>query len=227
MRIKTILKYNIRPKSKDQSRKLSEIVLIKILINKDSKTLTKELPQKIYIISLGYILMGSYTKDIEAGKIFIYPTDTIYGIGCDATNKRSVEKIKKLKERDGQKPLSVIAPSLAWIHEHLIVDFGLSEYLPGPYTVILTKKDPHFLEHVCSNDTLGVRIPNCSFSKEVFETNVPFITTSVNVSGEPFAQSIAQVPQEIMENVDIVIDEGKLQGSPSTLIVDGKKVERD
>jgi len=171
--------------------------------------------------------MESYTKDIKAGKIFVYPTDTIYGIGCDATNKCSVEKIKELKKRDSQKPLSVIAPSLAWIQEHLIVDFDLSKYLPGPYTVILTKKDPYFLEHVCSNDTLGVRIPDCNFSKEVFEANVPFITTSVNVSGEPFAQSIANISQEIIEDVDIVIDEGELQGSPSTLIVGGKKIERD
>ena len=89
---------------------------------------------------------------IKQGKLFIYPTDTIYGIGCDATNKTAVAKIKKLKARDKDKPLSIIAPSKAWIKEKCIVDTDLDKYLPGPYTLLLEKKDKNFLSHVSNND---------------------------------------------------------------------------
>ena len=93
-------------------------------------------------------------ENILNGKIFIYPTDTLYGIGCNAMNKASVEKIREIKGRD-KKPFSVIAPNIFWIKDNLIVDCDLEKYLPGPYTVILKKKDPTFLKHVAEGDTLG------------------------------------------------------------------------
>ena len=84
--------------------------------------------------------MGSkYVDEILNGKIFVYPTDTIYGLGCNALDGASVNKIKKMKGRDKDKPISVIAPSIDWIRENCIVDFDLHKYLPGPYTLILKK----------------------------------------------------------------------------------------
>ena len=130
-------------------------------------------------------------KDIKEGKIFIYPTDTIYGIGCDATNIKSVEKIKEIKLRDKDKPLSIIAPSIDWIKQNCIIDKGLdlNKYFPGPYTLILKKKNPDFLTYVSSSDTLGIRIPDSDFTKQIQKSNLPFITTSVNLSEQPFAKS--------------------------------------
>ena len=86
-------------------------------------------------------------KEIKAGKIFIYPTDTLYGIGCNAEDKEAVEKIREIKGRDN-KPFSVIAPSFKWIEDNLIIDCNLKEYLPGAYTIILKKKDKDFMKHV-------------------------------------------------------------------------------
>ena len=167
-------------------------------------------------------------KKIKQGKIFIYPTDTIYGIGCDATNKKAVAKIKKLKARDKDKPLSIIAPSKEWIKENCIVDTGtyLDKYFPGPYTLILKKKNPKFLEHVSSTDSLGIRIPDCKTCKHIQQAGVPFVTTSVNLAGKPFATQISDISSEILDNVDEVIDIGKLSGKPSTLIIEGKEAER-
>lgn len=163
---------------------------------------------------------------ILEGKIFIYPTDTIYGIGCNAENIQSVNKIKQIKQRDSNKPLSVIAPSIEWIKENLIVDTDLDKYLPGPYTIILKKKNLNFLNHVSNIDSLGIRIPDNDFTKLIQQSEVPFITTSVNLSGEHFITKISDIPEIIKNQVDVIIDVGELNGKPSTLIINGKEVER-
>ncbi len=168
-------------------------------------------------------------QNIKQGKIFIYPTDTIYGIGCDATNIPAVGKIREIKLRDKNKPFSIIAPSIKWIRQNLIIpeNLDIKKYLPGPYTMILKKINPLFLNHVSSSDSLGVRIPNSDFCDIIRSSNLPFITTSVNLSGEPFATQISEIPDKIKKQVDVIIDKGILTGKPSTLIVDGKEIERN
>jgi len=167
------------------------------------------------------------SKVVLEGKILIYPTDTVYGLGCNALNKQSVERIKEIKGRDRDKPLSVIAPSLKWIKENLIVDVEFDKFLPGPYTVILKKKTPQFLGWVSSGDSLGVRIPDCEFTKTIQKSVVPFITTSVNLSGEKPAIDLSEIGEEIKSKVDLIIEsKEKMSGKPSTLIINGKLVER-
>ncbi len=170
--------------------------------------------------------MENHTKSILSGKIFIYPTDTIYGLGCNAEDEQAVEKIKQIKTRDRDKPLSIIAPSKEWIKQNCIVEVELDKYLPGPYTLILKKKNPNFLNQVSPTEYIGIRIPACSFSNQVKQAKVPFITTSVNLSGEAFVTSIKEIPKQILEKADIVIDEGKLNGRPSTLIKEGEEIKR-
>jgi L-threonylcarbamoyladenylate synthase len=168
-----------------------------------------------------------FIEDIKNGAIFIYPTDTIYGLGCDATNFDSVQRIKKIKYRDKDKPMSVIAPSIKWIKENCIVDDALlKKYLPGPYTLILKKKNPDFLKEISSNDSLGIRIPDSEFTELVEKSGRPFITTSVNLTGEPFATKISDIPHEILDTVDIIIGVGELAGRPSTLVIDDKEIKR-
>lgn len=163
---------------------------------------------------------------IKSGKVFVYPTDTVYGLGCDATNSESVNRIKEMKGRDKDKPISIIAPSTSWIEEHCEVDYDLSKYLPGPYTLILKKKDSRFLLDVAAGETLGVRIPDSEFCDKVRESEIPFVTTSVNLSREPPAVAVEEVSKEIIEKVDEVVDEGRLNGKPSTLVINGEEVKR-
>lgn len=166
-------------------------------------------------------------NNIKKGKIFIYPTDTIYGMGCDANNDLSVDRVKEIKGRDKDKPLSVIAPSIDWIKKNLIVEgVDLNRYLPGPYTIILKKKDKGFLKSVSVGGLLGVRIPDSEFCDIIRSSGLPFVTTSVNLSGENFAVEVSDISPDILEQINVIIDEGKLSGKPSTLVVNGKEVER-
>jgi len=166
-------------------------------------------------------------QNIKSGKIFIYPTDTIYGLGCDATNQKAVEKIKNIKQRDKNKPLSIIAPSIKSIKNNCITEnINLNKYLPGPYTLILKKKNKDFLKHISSTDFLGIRIPDLDFTKQIQKSNLPFVTTSVNLSGEKPITKIYEIPKQILDKVDKIIDIGELNGKPSTLIIEGKEIRR-
>jgi len=179
-------------------------------------------------ISLSKINKKQIIKQIIQGKIFIYPTDTIYGIGCNVLNKKAVNKIKSIKKRDKNKPLSIIAPSLTWIKQNCIIpkNLKLSKYLPGPYTLILKKKNPRFLNHVSKTDSLGIRIPKNSFTKIIQKSKVPFITTSVNLSNENPITNTNEITDKIKKQTDIIIKSKPLTGKPSTIILNGKMIKR-
>ena len=162
-------------------------------------------------------------SDILDGKIFVYPTDTVYGIGCDAGNCSAVKKVFQIKKRNLKMPLSVIAPFKEWIFDNCVVDsktsLKIDSYLPGPYTLILKKKKKDFLSVATSfSDTIGVRIPQCSLTEVIQLSNVPFVTTSANFSGEPTAKELCEIPQSFLDMVDFVIEGGVLHGKASTIV---------
>lgn len=161
------------------------------------------------------------TSLIENNVVFIYPTDTIYGIGCSAVNKEAVDKIRKIKERNGS-PFSVIAPFKEWIDEHCVVNENAREWikrLPGPYTLILKRKKDCVAENVAPNtDTLGVRIPDHWFSNFASEIGLPIITTSVNKTGSDFMTSLNDLDTDIKSKVDFIVYEDAIKGSPSKIV---------
>lgn len=162
-----------------------------------------------------------YIKEILDGKIFIYPTDTIYGIGCNAKNANSITKIREIKQRD-EKPMSVIIPSKNWAYENCeIPDKKELEKLPGPYTFIAKlKKEENIAKKELIGDLegLGIRIPDNWFTEMITNTGEPFVTTSVNISGEPHLTNPDDLKRKIKRNVDYLIDDGILSGKPSTII---------
>ena len=164
---------------------------------------------------------GEKVLDILKTGIFIYPTDTIYGIGCDATNKKLVEKIRQIKQRP-ETPFSVISPSANWIFENCVVSANAKEWigkLPGAYTLILKLKNKSTIaENVSKKESVGVRIPAHWFSKVVEGLGVPIVTTSVNLSGEKFMTLIEDLDENIKKKVDLIIYEGEKKGTPSEII---------
>ncbi len=157
---------------------------------------------------------------MKAGDIFVYPTDTIYGIGCNALNQESVDKIRKLKKRGGDKPFSVIAPTKNWIETNLEVkNKNYIKKLPGPFTFLLKIKARSVAKKINPGfDLIGLRIPDHPFSNLVKRAKIPFITTSVNLSSKQPIRTTNKIPRGILKHVDFVIDDGYLHRYPSTII---------
>ncbi|MBN1176016.1 Sua5/YciO/YrdC/YwlC family protein [Candidatus Woesearchaeota archaeon] len=171
--------------------------------------------------------------------IFVYPTDSIYGIGCDATNYDIISKLRTIKHRD-EKPFSIIAPSIDWVKEHFVLNeieleivnqFGNWIDVDGvlkPFTILLTPKDINFLPEnlTFGLSKVGVRIPKHWISDIVSKIGFPIVTTSVNVSGKVHMTSTDDIDKDIDEKLDFIIDDGMLNGSPSTILTvdENKKI---
>jgi L-threonylcarbamoyladenylate synthase len=176
--------------------------------------------------------------------VFIYPTDTIYGIGCDATSEIAIAKIRKLKNRPAQ-PFSIIAPSKTWIQDNFIVPSNITlssqqiirgtlptqyesqtidplNLLPGRYTLLLTPKNTFDIGSIGDNGSVGVRIPDHTIADFVSFYGTPIVTTSVNIHGQPELTSYADMESEEMldfrEQVGLFVDDGVLGGAASTII---------
>ena len=163
--------------------------------------------------------------------VFLYPTDSIYGIGCDATNPDLVQKVREAKNSTLQ-PFSVIAPSKEWVYDHCEVPPHAKEWVdqlgslieidgdPKAVSLILNLKDkdamaPNVLQ---GKDTLSVRMPAHWFSDAVAEMGVPVITTSANPTGGDFMTSMENLHPRVKQYVDYCIYEGEKTGNPSTLV---------
>ena len=163
----------------------------------------------------------SVIESISKGSVFIHPTDTIYGIGCNAQNQNAVKKVRTIKARAAN-PFSVIAPSKDWIIENCIVANRGQEWLdklPGPYTLIFKLKKECVVKEVNAGlNTLGIRIPNHWIRNIVAQANVPIVTTSVNRSSEDYMTSLEDLDPSIKGGIEFVLYEGKKEGKPSKII---------
>lgn len=161
-----------------------------------------------------------YLNEILDGKIFIYPTDTIYGIGCIATNSESIKKIREIKQRD-KKPFSIIVPNKKWIQDNCLANHEeFLEKLPGKFTFIfklINQEAVNKKELIGDLEAIGVRIPNHWFAEFLSLNNITFVTTSANISGQPAIKEISELDGEIKQKVDYIIDEGILDNSPSEI----------
>jgi L-threonylcarbamoyladenylate synthase len=164
-------------------------------------------------------------------RVFIYPTDSIYGIGCDATNKELVDEIRRLKKSTLQ-PFSIIVPNKEWAYENCIVEDKQKKYVEKLgkkitladeeycWTLILKIKNKDAVAKNVLNglDAIGLRMPDHWFSKIVEELAVPIITTSANPTGEDFMTSLDDLNEKIKKSVSLIVYEGPKEGYPSTII---------
>ncbi|HRB70390.1 MULTISPECIES: L-threonylcarbamoyladenylate synthase [unclassified Flavobacterium] len=162
---------------------------------------------------------------IKNGGIILYPTDTVWGIGCDATNPEAVKKIYALKQREESKSMIVLMngdrmvynvfkdiPEVAW----QILD--LSE---KPTTLILDNPRNVAPNIIGQDNTLGMRIVKEPFCFKLMERmKVPLVSTSANISGEPTPKSFKEISPAILQGVDYVVNlhHDKIGGKPSTII---------
>lgn len=168
-------------------------------------------------------LIRRVVEMLREGGLIAYPTDTIYGLGCDIFNKKGVVKIYQIKQRDPRKPFSFICADLSDAAQYAQVsNFAfktMKRQLPGPYTFVLeaTRIVPDLL--TTRQKTVGIRIPNDPIALAIVrELGHPLVTTSANLSGEDPIHDPLRIEEEIGKTLDVVIDGGIRMGDPSTVI---------
>jgi len=160
---------------------------------------------------------------LRQGGVIAYPTDTIYGIGCDIFNRKGVKKIYQIKQWDPRKPFSFICSDLSEVANYAQVSNAafkiMKRYLPGPYTFVLeaSRVVPDLL--TTKQKTVGVRIPDNPIALQIVrELGHPLVTTSANISGEDNFSDPVDIQQKLGNMLDLVVDGGSLSGDPSTVI---------
>ncbi|OAB29000.1 translation factor SUA5 [Flavobacterium fryxellicola] len=162
---------------------------------------------------------------IKEGGIILYPTDTVWGIGCDATNPEAVAKIYKLKKRAQSQSMIVLMngdkmmynvfkeiPEVAW---------QIIELSENPTTLILDKPRNVAANLIGPDNTLGIRIVKEPFCFKLLEKmKKPLVSTSANISGQPTPKSFKEISPEIIKGVDYIVNlhRDKIAGKPSTII---------
>ena len=146
---------------------------------------------------------------MRKGGIILYPTDTVWGIGCDATNAEAVAKVYKIKQRDDSKALICLADSVDRVQRYVrdvpSVAWDLMEIADKPTTVILDGAVNLAPNLIAEDGSIGLRITNEEFSKELcYRFQKPIVSTSVNISGEPAAQNYSDIVPEILQAADYV-----------------------
>lgn len=148
-------------------------------------------------------------KVLRQGGVILYPTDTIWGIGCDATNAEAVRRVYEIKKRDDSKALICIVDSDVRLQRYVRdvpeVAWQLFETAVKPTTVILDGAVNLAPNLIAEDGSIGIRITNEPFSKELcYRFQKPLVSTSANISGEPAAQNYRDIAPEILEAVDYV-----------------------
>jgi len=165
--------------------------------------------------------MKKTIETLKKGGVIIYPTDTLYGIGCDARNKKAVERVFKIKKRDFNNPVSVCG-TLKMIEKFCVLTDENKKFIEenkkNPLTFILPVKQKNNLSlQTIFNETLSFRLPSNSFLKELFsKIDFPILATSANISGEKPPITFDDI--NISADLKIKGDESKMTGKSSTII---------
>lgn len=168
---------------------------------------------------------------IKKGGVVVFPTETVYGIGADATNPEAVKKIFEAKGRPQDNPLIVHISDIAML-KNIVEDIKPEErmlmdaFWPGPLTIILKHKGTLPSMVTAGLDTVGIRMPDNDIALSIInESQKPIAAPSANVSGRPSGTTLADIYDELKDRVDILVDGGQTDiGIESTVlkVVDGK-----
>lgn len=162
---------------------------------------------------------------LNAGKVVVLPTDTVYGVCVAPYREEPVQKLFELKGRGHEQPIALVAADHELLFECVPELRGRSatiarELLPGPYTLIFPNPAQRYRWLTGSRpDAIGVRVPALEgYGKQVLDRVGAVAATSANLHGGPDPKSVAEIPQEILNRVAEVVDAGELPGVPSTVI---------
>lgn len=180
--------------------------------------------------STDYIKLKEPAEIIKNGGIVVFPTETVYGIGANGLDENAVKKLYNIKKRPLNKPISLLVSNMDMVNQVAkdITDIEyklMQEFFPGPFTIILKKKDivPNIV--TAGQDTVGIRMPAGEIARKLVEyANVPIATPSANISGKPSGTNLASVMKDFEGKVDCFVDGGESKlGIASTIVklIDG------
>ena len=163
-------------------------------------------------------ILNEALRVVRAGGTILYPTDTVWGLGCDATNAEAVRRIFEIKQREDSKSLVLLACDMdmvaRYVKEIPSIAIDLVEVNDAPMTIIYpgaicseSGDKWHLAANVVAEDgSVGIRIPLMEWCRQlVFKLGRPIVSTSANISGEPTPLRFSQIPQEIKDAVDFVV----------------------
>ncbi len=167
--------------------------------------------------------VAAAAEDIAAGRLIVYPTETVYGIGADIYNETAVKSLYVAKNRPFDMPLSVAVSDKAMLERVAVLnenaDKLIKAFMPGPLTIII-KKQPSVPDIVTSSSQkVGIRIPDNRFALELLRRTGPIVATSANLHSHPDAVSVDEAIADFGDSVDTYVDAGSCTiGHPSTIV---------
>ncbi len=167
---------------------------------------------------------------LRKGGLILYPTDTVWGIGCDATDADAVARIYALKRSENKHAMLVLCESadmvVRYVNKAPRIAFEVMEMAAKPLTLILPGAAGVAENLIPETGTLGVRVPDHEFCRKLLRKfGKPIVSTSANISGEQTPKNLAEVSREIIDGVDFVVNprfQGKPTGKPSSIIAFGE-----
>ena len=168
---------------------------------------------------------------LRAGGVIVYPTDTVYGIGCDLHQRKAVDRVYRIKRLDRGHPLSFVCPDVSGVARYAhVTDFAyrwLRRLLPGPYTVVLdaTREVPRILLE--KRRTVGIRVPDHPVCQALVRAlGGPVITTSAAAPDGTLLPDADEVSEHFGTQVDLILDGGHMEMVPSTVVsLAGDRIE--
>lgn len=167
-------------------------------------------------------------KVIKEGGVIVFPTDTVYGLFCDAENEKAVEKLFKIKKRPKGKPISIFVKNIKMAKEFVIINKKQERFFkkvwPGAVTAVLKPKKNLPLNISQDKNTIGLRIPDHKLTlKLIKKINIPLAQSSANISGKPASTKIRDILKQFKNKKnqpDLILDAGNLKISEASTVVD-------
>ncbi len=162
---------------------------------------------------------------LQKGNTILYPTDTVWGLGCDATNYDAIKKVYKLKKRNQTKTMIILVDSITmlkkYIHKIPEVAYNIIKLSTKPTTIIYDNPINIAENLIATDNTLAIRIPKDNFCQQLIKQfKKPIVSTSANLSDEPTPKHFSQINPQILKEVDHIVNlhQDKITNKPSSII---------
>jgi L-threonylcarbamoyladenylate synthase len=187
--------------------------------------------ETIVIRSTDANLLPSVKDVIQAGGLVAFPTDTVYGLGCDAFNAKAIRRLYEAKKRTMEKALPVLIPALEDLDKVALnitqetLNIGRA-FWPGPLTIVM-EKHPDLPDEISAGPTIGIRIPAHPVTLDILKACGPLAVSSANISGGLDTKTAKQVHEQLFGRIHLLVDGGPSLGNePSTVIDVTRKLVR-